>query len=596
LIEKMQKITLVCLSSEHETAVSSLQALGLFHVVPVNEPASEELHELSQRQSELERVLNVLAELSVKPEAASVKREPSEVLQRAIHIVWRLKEVSERQLVVLPAIEQLEPWGEFSETVLQQLEERGWHYALCRSADKLPQDLPGEAFCQVVQQSRGGLCFAVFSTESLSDLDLPLEKFPQGRDLRALRQELLALQEEEAALNEELRRIAACERENLRGYIEILQSRVDYAKARDGMGHSEQELAWLSGFVPQDNLPELLQAARKEGWGVRHEEAELEDPEVPTKLRIPKRLRMAQLIFDFIGVLPGYNEIDVSVPLLIFLSIFCGMLVGDAGYGLIFVALGCVLWFKNRQASQKKREGIMLLLLMSGCVLTFGALSGNWFGIPPERLPLFFRGIPWFRDDVNSNHVKLLGFVIGAFHLSMARVWAAIVSGNLRDGLGNVGWACFLWGNFFTVKMLLISGGELPQLAKVLYLVGTVLILTCSVNWRDMGDIIYMPFNFINSLVDVLSYIRLYAVGLSGYFIAKSFNSMSVMVWESSVWLIPLGLIIILLGHSLNVALATMGIMVHGIRLNTLEFSGHIGLSWGGKAYQPLKNAESNGE
>jgi len=591
----MQKITLVCLLSERESAVASLQRLGLFHVVPVTEPASEELNELSRQKADLERVLNVFTDLKIKPESTSDAGDPAEILQKAVDILARQKANSDRQAALLPAIEQLEPWGEFSEATLQQLDERGWHTALCSCPDGSMPELPEDAFCQIIKQVSGNTFFLVATTEPLTELNLPQVNFPQGRNLAALRQELQQLQQEKVQLEDKLKALAARQAAKLQKFAAVLGDKTAFAKARDGMGQAGQELSYLSGFVPQDQLPELLQVARIEGWGVRHEEAALDDEEVPTKLRIPKRLRMAQLIFDFIGVLPGYNEVDVSVPLLIFLSIFCGMLVGDAGYGLLFFVTGCVLWFRSQPGEQKKRDAILLLLLMSGCILTYGALSGTWFGIPADRLPLVFRGIPWFREDVNSNHVKLLGFFIGAFHLSMARVWAAIISGSIRRSLGNVGWALFLWGNFFTVKMLLISGGVLPSLAKVLYLVGTVLILTCSVNWRDMGDVIYTPFNFINSLVDVLSYIRLYAVGLSSFFIAESFNSMSVMVWKTSVWLIPLGLIIIFIGHTLNVALAGMGVLVHGIRLNTLEFSGHIGLSWGGKAFQPLKTAE-NGE
>lgn len=592
MIEKMQKITLVCLLSERESAVASLQHLGLFHVVPVTEPASEELNELSRQKTDLERVLNVFADLKVKAETTSEAGDPAEILKRAVDTLAKQKANSDRQATLLPAIEQLEPWGEFSEATLQQLEERGWHTALCSCPDGSLPELPGNAFCQIIKQIRGNTFFLVATTEPLTDLNLPLVNFPQGRNLAALRQELQQLQQEQVQLQDEMKAMAAQEATKLQKFAAVLSEKTAFATARDGMGLAGEELSYLSGYVPQEKLPELLQAARKEGWGVRHEQAALDDEEVPTKLRIPKRLRMAQLIFDFIGVLPGYNEVDVSVPLLIFLSLFCGMLVGDAGYGLLFFVTGCVLWFRSQPGEQKKRDAIQLLLLMSGCILTYGALTGNWFGIPPERMPLVFRGIPWFREDVNSNHVKLVGFFIGAFHLSMARVWAAIISGSKRRSLGHIGWGLFLWGNFFTVKMLLISGGTLPSVAKVLYLVGTVLILTCSVNWRDMGDVIYTPFNFINSLVDVLSYIRLYAVGLSSFFIAESFNSMSAMVWKSSIWMIPVGLIIIFIGHTLNVALAGMGVLVHGIRLNTLEFSGHIGLSWGGKPYQPLKTAD----
>ncbi|MFA6929240.1 MAG: hypothetical protein WCT05_02855 [Lentisphaeria bacterium] len=591
----MKKITLVCLSSERQSAVAGLQHLGLFHIVPVTEPASDELTGLAWQQADLERVLNYLSELKVKPEKGAEPLAPAQVLQSAVTTMAREKANAERQAALLPAMEQLEPWGEFSEQTLQKLQERGWQAALCSCSAELFPELPENCFCQVVKQVRGKAYFLVFSSDSLAELNLPVENFPQGRDLAALRQEFQQLQQEEKRLQAELHSLAARQLSNLQKFQLCLRGEVTFAKARDGMGLAGQELAYLSGFVPSDRMEDLLVAAGNEGWGIRSEDAALEDPEVPTKLRIPKRLRMAQLIFDFIGVLPGYNEVDVSAPMLIFLAIFCGMLVGDAGYGLLFFAGGCVLWFKNQSAEQKKKDAILLLLLMSGCILIYGALTGNWFGIPSERLPLVFRGIPWFREDVNSNHVKLLGFFIGAFHLSMARIWSALISGSIRRGLGHVGWALFLWGNFFTVKMLLISGGTLSPYAKGLYLVGTVLILTCSVNWLNMGDVIYAPFNFINSLVDVLSYIRLYAVGLSSYFIAESFNAMSVMVWQNSLWMIPVSLIIILIGHTLNVALAAMGVLVHGIRLNTLEFSGHIGLNWGGKAYLPLKTAE-NGE
>jgi V/A-type H+-transporting ATPase subunit I len=110
-----------------------------------------------------------------------------------------------------------------------------------------------------------------------------------------------------------------------------------------------------------------------------------------------------------------------------------------------------------------------------------------------------------------------------------------------------------------------------------------------------MGTVIYMPFSFINCFVDVLSYIRLFAVGLSGFYIANSFNGMAAGLHSAmgSPWLsIPCAIVILALGHMLNLALALMGVLVHGVRLNTLEFSGHMDLSWSGKAYRPLKTVE----
>lgn len=589
MIEKMQKIFLVCLSTEKYKALASLQKQGTFHVVQTSELLSEEYSELKQKISQLDKLINSLSEFKLEARVPSEEISSEDLFIEARASFSRIKEIDEQLSLLNSAIRQLEPWGAFSQDLLKNLTADGWSVAFCSSLPDSKPELPEDSYSLTVNISGGREYFLVLRQQQLDLLDLPVVNFSLGTDLAALQAEHKALTLEKEQLQDRNQLIAAEYLEQLREYKLLLSDRESFTKAIDGMGAHEEELVYLQGFIPDKKLSSLLALAKREGWAVKYNEASADDPDVPTKLNIPKRFQMAKLILDFIGVLPGYNEVDVSIPLLVFLSIFCGMLVGDAGYGLLLTIVALVLRFKLPQAEVKKRQGVTLLLIMSTCILVFGALTGNWFAIPAEKLPAIFHGIPWFSEDTNSDNVKLLGFFIGAFHLSLARIWAAIISGNRRDSLGNIGWAMFLWANFFTVKMLLISGGSLGFTAKLLYLVGTLLILTCSVNWLDMGDIIYAPFNFINSLVDVLSYIRLYAVGLSSFFIAESFNSMSAMVWQSSVWLIPVALIIILCGHTLNLALATMGVLVHGIRLNTLEFSGHIGLDWGGKAYQPLK-------
>ena len=248
-----------------------------------------------------------------------------------------------------------------------------------------------------------------------------------------------------------------------------------------------------------------------------------------------------------------------------------------------------------------------LLLVMSLAILGYGALSGNWFALDAAKLPRIMRGLPWLSDSaLSQKHVQIVCFFIGAFHMSMARTWRALTAcmaidtrrdgmraffNKVREALGHVGWGVFLWGNYGLAKLLIVDGGEIASLGpayRLLYAAGAVLILLFSVNWLDMGDVIYMPFTFINSFVDLLSYIRLFAVGLSGVYIAGSFNGMASSLTQLSPWMIPLSLLVILFGHLLNVALALMGVLVHGIRLNTLEFSGHMGISWGGRPYKPL--------
>ena len=179
--------------------------------------------------------------------------------------------------------------------------------------------------------------------------------------------------------------------------------------------------------------------------------------------------------------------------------------------------------------------------------------------------------------------------------MSLARAWRAYLSTKIRDAFGHIGWGLFLWANFLVTKLLIVDGGSVSELgvtAKALYVVGFLLILCCGVNWRDMGAVIYMPFSFINSFVDVLSYIRLFAVGMSSFYIADSFNNMTASLYRLSPWLIPAALLVLAGGHLLNIALAGMGVLVHGIRLNTLEFSGHMDLTWSGKPYRPLSKQD----
>jgi V/A-type H+-transporting ATPase subunit I len=144
---------------------------------------------------------------------------------------------------------------------------------------------------------------------------------------------------------------------------------------------------------------------------------------------------------------------------------------------------------------------------------------------------------------------------------------------------------------------LIVFPGVFPVYMYYLYVIGFVLVAACDVNWTDMGDVFNFPFGAIGSFVDMLSYIRLFAVGMAGFYIAKSFNDMAMNLVDSSPWPIVgiAGAIVVLLfGHILNILLCLMGVLVHGIRLNTLEFSNHIGLRWAGFVYQPFKKKEIN--
>ena len=598
MIAKMDKVTVVCLEEDKTQTLKRLGELGILHIVPAVQPVSDELTTLHQEATDLERTITRLKTFPLDkqhkeplpPIAPDTAAEP---LLHEIQADFNRMADAQATLQQLKAqLAQIEPWGDFDWNVLDALEAQGWHVALCTAAAGHLPDFPEGCFHAVVGKLNKTVYFAAFSKEPMDFLDSFSAQLPHGVTRISLVNRIALTAAEEYDAYDKL---AAAARNGSIAILEAklarLRKKTDFCNAYYGMGRELGTLAFLQGYVPESQVDALRNEAAECGWAISYDEVEQDDHQVPTELIVPKAFRMAQQIFDFVGVLPGYTEADVSVSVFVFLSIFCGILVGDAGYGALFMLLTGWLWAKAKD--DHARDGFKLLFVMSTCTLVWGALSGNWFGLPPNPdargIMKLFGGLKWLSQDSTGDHVKFLCFFIGALHLSIARIWKAAISSTITQRLGNIGWALFLWANFYTVRALII-GGTFGLLPKLMYAIGTVLILAFSINWKDIGDVFYMPFQFINSMVDVMSYIRLYAVGLSSLYIAQSFNGMSTSIWQISPYLVPAGLLVILIGHALNVALACMGVMVHGIRLNTLEFSNHIGLEWGGRPYRPFTN------
>lgn len=343
------------------------------------------------------------------------------------------------------------------------------------------------------------------------------------------------------------------------------------------------EVVTLTGFVPEPELETLRAAARTNGWGLLVADPGPDD-QVPTLLRESKFAKLISPLFQFLGISPGYHELDVSAAVLVFFTIFYGMIIGDAGYGLLFLAgtLFAMWKFRGRPAAQLPCR---MMLVLSIAAIVWGVLTSNYFGTSP--LP----GLKIFTDPaVKDANVQAFCFILAIAQLSLGRIWQAFRDRNFRNIGKNIGWMLILWGNFFLTLKLIVWPGDFPVYMYWLYGIGLLLVIACDVNWKNMADVFQFPFNIIGSFVDVLSYIRLFAVGMAGYYIAFSFNGMASDIWKSSPWFLVFGVLVAVIGHAMNLGLCILSVLVHGVRLNTLEFSNHVGLSWSGSNFKPFKN------
>ncbi|MBN1863919.1 MAG: hypothetical protein JW808_03360 [Victivallales bacterium] len=602
MIVRMKKVALICLLEHREEALHALRKLGVLHVESGSLAESDDRAAIERQMQEVARARTILSAREPSTDettsTAEPQNSPEQLVEEANLLDKQLKDIASYRQGLLHARELLEPWGDFSPELLDQLRCDGISVLLCEGTETDIDKVPEDAGFKIIGKDGNKVCFAVFADRHLDDAGLPVARLPEGLSLHDVDTNIAGADEKLREIGARLDAMSAANAkvENL---LASLGHRLEFAICRDGM-IAEGVLACIRGYCPVPLAASLSKAAEAHGWGLM-----LDDPSdrdtPPTFIKTPKLIESSKAIFDFIGITPGYREWDISASFLFFFTLFFGMIFGDAGYGAIFLALAVFakLKFGKRRSL---RLSLNLFLLLSTATLFWGVVTGNYFAIPAENLPSWMRGLEWFTDPVlKDKHIQLLCFGIAAVHLSFARFWKASLVLNSTRALGEIGWGLVLWANFFVARKLIVyPESEWPlTLISAFYGVGIVFVVVFGVDWKKLDEAFGFLFGLSGSFVDLLSYIRLFAVGLSSYYIAKSFNDMGLMILgvSSNALLTPLlvlaMVVVILFGHVLNVLLGMLGVLVHGIRLNTLEFSNHMGLQWLGHLYSPFRDEDA---
>jgi V/A-type H+-transporting ATPase subunit I len=376
--------------------------------------------------------------------------------------------------------------------------------------------------------------------------------------------------------------------------IKKIDHTIEFERARAGMG-IEQSLAYLKGYVPVGKVEKLKSTAAEQGWALLIEEPG-EDDQVPTLIKNPPWIRIIKPVFDFLGTVPGYREFDTSFWFLLAFSIFFAMLIGDAGYGIFFLVLTLLARIKMRKAPAAP---FFLMLVLSFSTIVWGALTGTWFGsvyFAQSRF-LSWMVIPSISSfGADPDFIMLICFVIGAVHLSIARIISFFKNLPKLKAFAELGWLTLVWGMFFLVRYYVLQK-PLNYIGLWLLAGGLFLVVLFAeqkgsfLKGLAMG-LANLPLKLLDSISafsDIISYVRLFAVGLATVKVAESFNEMALDIGLG----LPAGLaaaLILFCGHLLNIAMGALSVIVHGVRLNMLEFSSHLGMEWTGVSYKPFND------
>lgn len=594
MIVPMKKATIVFQAKDAVGAVKRLRSLGLLHVEHHNIPKGDDIDSvrgdialIDEAIATLPKEKGLIRRKTVKYIEAGYWR----VAARYLHNLYsRLKQLEQHSYSLKNEIEQWEPWGDFDPLKVEELEKRGFHIRLYR----IPQSelkkisLPEGAVMESVG-AKGGVADVVIMSREVCEIPFKSLTLPK-RGVTYMRARLA---ENETVMGQIKGALQACAgfRYRFLAIKKDLSSKLVFNEVMKGMG-GDGPLSYVTGYVPCDSVDTVRAAAGSEKWAILIADPSEED-NIPTLVRNPGWISIIKPVFRLLEIVPGYHELDISLWFLFFFSVFFGMLIGDAGYGLIYLSL--TIWAHHKFGKKMPDASLFILLyVLCACAVTWGILTGTFFGqswLKGLVKPL----LPALAEDRN---VQTLCFFIGALHLSIAHGWRALLKSPSLAALADIGWISILWGGFFLAR-LLVLGLAFPDFAKWLFIAGMALVVFFSAPNKNIlrcvgSGLGTLALSLVNSFTDVVSYIRLFAVGLAGVAVADAFNSMAMSVGFNGVISGIVTALILFLGHTLNIILGPMSVIVHGVRLNVLEFCGHVDVKWRGFPYSPLKEEKNS--
>jgi V/A-type H+-transporting ATPase subunit I len=513
------------------------------------------------------------------------------------------KAMQDRDMFINREIARVAAWGDFEPSSIQEMESLGLPVFLYELTPDVFAAIPEDVRYIKLSKNKNVIRLLVLDKEIQGAAPFQLPEKSMSALIHESDEIKLDMEELDAKLKNFVSRRPALIKEmaNVEQDIEFETAFAGMEKVNDLP--AEMGLSYLTGYVPYDDTNRLKTAAGENGWALSIIDPEETDEAVPTKLKNNKLVNLLNPITGFLGIVPGYREVDISPWFLIFFCIFFGMIFGDAAYGIILSLIA--LFGIAKTAKKGVPQALQMLLLLGIFNTAWGVLTCTWFGIDVEKVPKILQDISLSLFSTAKTDAVLVGqnLQIFCFTLGLLQLTIAHIKGFFRNIrslrlFAEIGSIAMLLGMYNVVLFLVVSSDirPIPLLPISIYLLagGFVFNFIFASYEGSIGrSILESCKNFIsvvlgitNVFSDIMSYIRLWAVGLAGASIASTVNTMAGPLLGG--FIIFAGIMLLVFGHGLNIVLNVLSVLVHGVRLNTLEFSSHVGLSWSGTAYKPF--------
>jgi len=589
MIEKMRKYTFVLYHQDYPKFLADLQKLGVVHLVQNTEEKTETLMKNMEQLEEYAEQLRFLKKLKSTAEKTAVPY-PAQVLLQKIQQARQEKEKLERLAETLrKQVRELEPWGHFDYNLVKSLQQVGVkvEFYTCLKNHFKPQ-WQEEYAVKIINEVNGILYFVVLYTDEKPEIEADPFSFHQ-HTLQELESQLKETEHKIKDIDEYLYNIAPAAIELFSNEIENLSKTCEFEEAvLQGIDEAEGKVKILQGFIPQRLEPELVKFLESENVIYFANDATIED-NPPVLLRNNWFARLFEPISKMY-MLPYYNEFDLTPFFAPFFMLFFGFCNADMVYGVLFILMGLILNKKMKNPLIKSISGIAVLFGTSSII--FGLLMGSALGFDLKGTAL--NPFVLIRDN---NQIFNFSLLLGAIQI----LFGTIING-VKKAL-QYGLKYFLapFGTFLFLLSLTILGAGLlgvdnsaltPYTKYPLWIGLALMMLFNNPAKNPLINILsglWLLYNVVTGFFgDILSYIRLFALGVSSSILGMVINSIGMQFLNIKILGPIIFFIFMAAGHTLNIALGALSGFVHPLRLTFVEFYKNANFQGPGIPYQPF--------
>lgn len=588
----MTKYNFILLSGDVEEFLKKLQGVGVVDITRSTKPVDEKSETLSSKAGNYRKALSLLKDVTP---AEFADKTYGDLAENVINTVNE-REMMESQLAQLQKdMEERLPWGQFDVKNFKKLEERGLklHFYKVKSSNFDPAWNENYALSEISNDGTNTYFVVVSDDENY---EFPLKEMPApDSDCTAVEKKIKELEyeiEKKYRLLSELK----CHEKDIQKELDKTMSKLDLHLAHvSGTKAAEDYITVLEGFAPSNTTTSVHELLDKEEVLYLEENACVTD-NPPIKLKNNKFVSMFELLTDMYGR-PKYNEFDPTVWISIFFMLFFAFCMGDAGYGLVLIGASLAL--------KKVLGNIAPLGITLGVATTvIGLLFHTFFStdmLTWSFLPDVVKKCMLPAQIGGFDGTMVLAIIVGIVHICLAMIVKTYQSTKVKgfaNSLGTWGWTLLIVGGIIVGGLALI--GVINSEVTKWIVIGIGILSALGIFFLNdlhrnplvnFGSGLWETYNTATGLLgDVLSYLRLYALGLAGAKLGEAFNAIGVQALGDggAAWIAFI--LIVVVGHTLNVAMCVLGAFVHPLRLNFLEFFKNSGYEGTGRKYNPLKS------